>query len=273
MKVAHVEKSLVAERASPPPRTRAAGKEEAFRVPDDDAEPEHKAKPEGPAEDPPGDDANPAARALGLSPELCAWLLPLGAQTPSPAQEDRLEGSAHDPSGAAPFAVGDPSESGSVLPSQDPDAAAEAQAASPLAAMSEDGPSRDPNAPPPLARLPTSPSAQEASSDLPIQPPDQDQRASSDLVATAAPMGESIVPSFEPSVPAEATAAPPRSADSLTSVRSLTPDASAPDAAAAAEARARLQDAVTSSVHQRTLRDVARGDHRQPRLRRGLTCG
>ncbi|MFN9905198.1 MAG: hypothetical protein ACK56F_03605, partial [bacterium] len=108
VKVAHVEKSLVAERASPPPRTRAAGKEEAFRVPDDDAEPEHKAKPEGPAEDPPGDDANPAARALGLSPELCAWLLPLGAQTPSPAQEDRLEGSAHDPSGAAPFAVGDP---------------------------------------------------------------------------------------------------------------------------------------------------------------------
>lgn len=266
MKVAHVEKSLVAERASPPPRARAAGKEEAFRVPDDDAEPEHKAKPEGPAEDPPGDDANPAARALGLSPELCAWLLPLGAQTPSPAQEDRLEGSAHDPSGAAPFAVGDPSESGSVLPSQDPDAAAEAQAASPLAAMSEDGPSRDPNAPPPLARLPTAPSAQEASSDLPIQPPDQDQRASSDLVATAAPMGESIVPSFEPSVPAEATAAPPRSADSLTSVRSLTPDASAPDAAAAAEARARLQDAVTSSVHQRTLRDVARGELTVPGL-------
>ena len=126
---------------------------------------------------------------------------------------------------------------------------------------------RDRAARPTPAPSPTLPLAQEDRSEAIGQPPEREPRsAPSDFTAQASTLAESIVSTTESPAPVEATPALSRGADSLTSVRSLTPGDSASDAAAAAAARARLQDAVTSSVHQRTLRDVAHGELTLPGL-------
>jgi hypothetical protein len=268
VKVAHVERSPVAEHALQPSRARAPRKEEEpFHVSDDDAETEREAKPEGAADDSPGEDSKAAARAVGLSPELCAWLLPLGGQTLSARVEERPEGSAHDPGSAIPLAAGDSPESKPLPSSPVSDAEPDVESPSPTAESSEDLTGRDPSARLTPARSPTFPQGQEDRSELIGRSQEQEPRAaSSNFAAQASALAESVVSSTESSAPVEATPALSRGADSLTSGRSLTPGESAPDAAAAAAARARLQDAVTSSVHQRTLRDVAHGELTVPGL-------
>jgi len=108
-----------------------------------------------------------------------------------------------------------------------------------------------------------------ASTDEPaLRPPEAPPRAK------AAPASEGAVPDVTPpppvTGPSSAWAAPPgegppRSDNALTAVSDLTPPGQREEAAAA---RARLQDAATSSGHQRTLRDVAQGELTLPDLGR-----
>jgi hypothetical protein len=251
--------AAVAARSSPPPRAAKPRDEATFAVPKDDASHVDETSEARDEEDVPlTHPMDPSAWMLPPPPSLAA-ALPAEVDLTDPAAQFGPPNQRELPAsvgGAFPPAPPVPS-SPEAPPAPAPDAAAAPPAPSPQAAVPSSGASRP--------RAPSSKPGEPA--DAPALKPPEAPRVKS-AAAPEGPMPDATPsPVTGPSVswgtpPGEA---PPRRDNALTAVNDLTPPAPSEEATAA---RARLQDAATSSAHQRTLRDVAQGELTLPDLGR-----